>query len=72
MCMCMVVCLPLQTRLGGMLNGHGTKIRLTMKADTRELWIGSAERTQKSEWGVFAQRTVWHGKAAHMSETRDE
>lgn len=37
----------------GMTTSHGTKVRLTFKEDMQQLWLATAERTQKGERRVI-------------------
>lgn len=40
-----------QTYIPGLMNAQGTKVRLTFKEDIGQLWIGSAQSTQKIPYG---------------------
>lgn len=42
---------PLPKSIKGLVNKQGTKIRLTFKNDEQQLWIGSAENTEKYFYG---------------------
>ncbi|GFH24923.1 ubiquitin-like domain-containing protein [Haematococcus lacustris] len=41
--------------LGGLLNSQGTKVRLTFKDETGELWIGTATYTQRVPLGSITK-----------------
>ncbi|KAK9819896.1 hypothetical protein WJX72_003746 [[Myrmecia] bisecta] len=66
-----------QLVLGGMMNSQGTKVRLTFKPTTRELWIGSATSTQKVPYGMIrkiesqpiAGQEEYSILAVHLGET---
>jgi len=38
---------PLSVPISGLYNKHGHKVRLTLRRDSDEFWIGTKERTQK-------------------------
>ena len=43
--------LDAQTYISGLLNSQGTKVRLTFRDELQQVWVGSAQHTQKLAYG---------------------
>lgn len=44
-----------QTYIPGLLNSQGTRVRLTFKPELQQIWVGSAQSTQKIYYGSISK-----------------